>query len=103
MASNLADPRSQAEKDWFIVGRRQEFEGEGRANLLRLIGVAVFYAVELVNYYGVDLSFIQMPRVVDRPFHLAITLLTVAWAMLCLSVLICRTQRIFPYWLKYVS
>ena len=103
MATDAVSQAALAEKDWFIVGRRQEFEGEGRANLLRLIGVAAFYAVELVNYYGVDLSFVQMPRVVERPFHLAITLLTVAWAMLCLSVLICRTQRIFPSWLKYIS
>ena len=34
------------ERQWFIVSRWQEFKGEGRANLLRLIGIAVFYAVE---------------------------------------------------------
>ena len=100
MASNLAE---RTAKDWFIVGRWEEFEGEGRANLLRLIGVAAFYGIELVNYYGVDLSWVQMPRAVDRPFHLAVTFLTLAWAMLCLSVLLCRKQKIFPSWLKYLS
>ena len=27
------------ERDWYIVGRRREFEGEGRANLLDVAGV----------------------------------------------------------------
>src|SRR5436190_9090941 len=103
MSTQVADRESLVEKEWFIVGRRQEFEGEGRANVLRLIGVAAFYAIELVNYYGLNLGFIEMPSVVERPFHLAATLLTVAWAMLCLGVLLCRVQRIFPYWLKYLS
>ena len=103
MATNAVDQESRADRDWFIVGRREEFEGEGRANLLRLIGVAAFYAVELVNYYGLNLGFLEMPRVVERPFHLAITFLTLAWAMLCLCILLCRRERIFPSWLKYLS
>lgn len=28
---------------WYIVGRWQEYEGEARANLLRIIGIAAFY------------------------------------------------------------
>jgi hypothetical protein len=103
MATNTAQPHANPDREWFIVGRLQEFEGEGRANLLRLIGIAVFYVVELINYYGVDLSFVQLEPVVDRPFHLAMTLLTLAWTMLCVSVLLCRRQRIFPQWLKYIS
>ncbi len=95
MANVSPASHAQAEKDWFIVGRWEEFEGEGRANLLRLIAVAAFYAVELYNYYWL--------QVVDRPFHLAVTFLTLAWAMLCLSILLCRKQRIFPQWLKYIS
>jgi hypothetical protein len=110
MASNSADPPAtrsanagNVERDWFIVGRWEEFEGEGRANLLRLIALVAFYAVELANYYGLNLGFLQIPQVVERRFHLAVTFLTLAWAMLCLGVLLCRKQRIFPYWLKYIS
>ena len=108
MASNATGPsapihRTAAERAWFIAGRWEEYEGEGRANLLRLVGITAFYAVELVNYYGLNLGFIQMEPVVDRPFHLAVTMLSVAWAMLCLSVLVCRTQGIFPFWLKFIS
>ncbi len=103
MASTVASPPSVAEREWFIAGRWEEYEGEGRANLLRLIGLTLFYAVELVNYHGLNLGFLQMPQVVDRAFHLAVTLLTVAWAMLCLGILICRRQGIFPFQLKYIS
>jgi hypothetical protein len=71
--------------------------------LLRIIGITVFYAVELVNYYGLNLGVIQMPVVVNRAFHLAVTVLVVAWGMLCVSVLHCRRQGILPFWLKFVS
>jgi hypothetical protein len=103
MASNVVVTQSRAEREWFVVGRWEEFEGEGRANLLRLIGVTAFYAIELVNYHGLDLGFVQMPPVVDRVFHLAVTMLTVAWALLCLGVLLCRRQGVFPFWLKFIS
>ena len=86
MASNAIGKASPAEREWYIVGRWEEFEGEGRANLLRLIGVCAFYAVELINYHGLNLGFLQMAPVVDRAFHLAATMLTVAWAMVCLGV-----------------
>jgi hypothetical protein len=103
MASHTAGEQSPSEREWFILSRWEEFEGEGRANLLRLIGITTFYAVELVNYYGLSLGFLQMPKVVDRSFHLAVTLLAVAWSMLCLGVLYCRRQGIFSDWLKFLS
>jgi len=103
MASNAIGKASPAEREWYIVGRWEEFEGEWRANLLRLIGVCAFYAVELINYHGLNLGFLQMAPVVDRAFHLAATMLTVAWAMVCLGVLVCRQQGIFPFWLKFIS
>jgi hypothetical protein len=103
MATTATEPRPALDRSWFITSRWQEYEGEGRANLLRLIGLVAFYAVELVDYHGLDLGFVQMPRVVERPFHLAVTALTVAWSMLCLGVLCCRLQGIFPRWLKFLS
>jgi hypothetical protein len=82
------------DRQWFIVGRWQEFEGEGRANLLRIAGVGTFYGVELANYYT---------GVVDRPFHQAVTALALAWAMVGLGVLFCLGQHVFPASLKFVS
>ena len=89
-----ASPAS-ADRQWYIVGRWQEYEGEARANLLRIIGIAAFYIVELVNYYGLDLGFLELPKVEDvtKPFHQGITALCVAWTMVALGILLCLRQR----------
>src|SRR5687768_7584296 len=92
-----------AARDWFIAGRWEEYEGEGRVNLLRVVGLTAFYAVELANYHGLDLGFFRMPAVVQRPFHLAMTFLVLGWAMLCLAVYFCRKSGVFPAHLKFVS
>jgi hypothetical protein len=55
-ADALPIPGAQ-DRPWYIVGRWQEYQGEARANLLRLAAVAAFYVIELINYYGVDLGF----------------------------------------------
>ncbi len=102
MASPPVTEKPPGDSNW-SAARWEELEGEGRANLLRLIGVTTFYAVELANYYGVRLGFFEMPSIVDRTFHIAVTLLTLAWAMLCLSILYCRKQRIVPASLKFIS
>jgi hypothetical protein len=96
---------ADAERQWYIAGRWQEYEGEGRANLLRIIAVAVFYAVELVNNHGLNLGILELPRVehVDRSFHLAVTALAGTWTFLALAVAYCLRRRIFPSGLKYLS
>ena len=38
MASSVVGDKPPVEREWFIVGRWEEFEGEGRANLLRSSG-----------------------------------------------------------------
>jgi hypothetical protein len=93
----------EADRQWFIAGRLQEFEGEGRANLLRIVGIGVFYLVELVNYHGLNLRILHMPQSVDAPFHLAVTALAVAWIMTALGVYLCLQQRFFPSYLKFLS
>jgi hypothetical protein len=91
------------DRQWYIVGRWQEYEGEGRTNLLRIAGIAAFYIVELINYHGLDLGFVEMPRIRDRPFHLAVTALAVAWTMAALAVLLCLRRHVFPAALKYLT
>ena len=95
------EPQARAnDRQWFIVSRWQEYEGEGRANLLRIIGVTVFYAVQLY-YYHLQLN--DQARADYRPFHLAITMLTLAWMMVGLGVLLCRKNYFFPGSLKFIS
>jgi hypothetical protein len=36
----MTDGTARAERQWYISGRWEEYEGEGRANLLRPISVA---------------------------------------------------------------
>jgi hypothetical protein len=52
MATSLGPSTLAADRQWFILGRWQEYEGESRTNLLRTVGIASFYCVELINYTG---------------------------------------------------
>ncbi|MBC8870044.1 MAG: hypothetical protein H8E44_11535 [Planctomycetes bacterium] len=103
MVSNEKTAPTDVDRQWFIVGRWQEYEGETRANLLRIIGIAAFYIVELANYHGVRLGVFEMPRVVEKPFHQSVTALAVAWTLMSLVILYCLSHRIFPAVLKFVS
>jgi hypothetical protein len=87
-----------SERPWFIVGRWQEFEGEARANLLRLVAIGAFYIVQLVHFYGFS------PRDdAASLFHQQATGIAVAWTMLALAVMLCLRRRMLPAALKYAS
>ncbi len=91
------------DRPWYIVGRWQEYQGEARANLLRLAAVAAFYAIELINYYGVDLGFIQLPKVSDLEFHKTVTAIAAAWVLLGVGVHFWLRLHLMPEAMKYVS
>jgi hypothetical protein len=105
MATITAKERDVDDRSWYIIGRRQEYQGEGRSNLLRIIGIAAFYTVELANRTGFRLGVFEMPRIesVDRPFHLAVTALAVVWTMTALAVQLCLRRQVFPAALKFLS
>jgi hypothetical protein len=103
MASSAAASPKFGDRSWSIVGHWQEYEGEGRTNLIRVAGIAAFYIVELINFYGLKLGAFTMPKVSDRPFHVAVTALAVAWTMVGLGVLLCLRGRFFPAAVKYIS
>lgn len=90
---------------WHVTERLGSLAGEARANGLRVLGIAVFYAIEVINYRGLSLGPIEMPRVegVDADFHAMATALAVAWIMVAAAVLLATRNRIFPPALKYVS
>jgi hypothetical protein len=103
MAKSAQAPSGNVDRQWFIVGRWQEYEGEARANTLRIIAIGAFYIVELINYHGLRLGFFEMPKVVDQTFHQAVTALAVAWTVVGLGVLFCLSHRFLPRLLKFVS
>src|SRR6185295_9700719 len=86
MATDAARGVVLADRQWFIVGRWQEYAGEARANLLRIVAIGVFYTVQLVrHYYWLP----EAERAGDASFHQSITALAMAWTMMSLAVLLC--------------
>lgn len=88
-----------------LFSRVHELEGERRANLLRIVGIAAFYSIELMNRYGLRLGFFEMPPLagVDESFHTAVTSLAVAWISLALGVEFCLRNEFLPAPLKFIS
>jgi hypothetical protein len=98
MAAGAAPDTASPNWQWFVVGRWQEFAGEARANLIRIVAVGAFYILELVNYYAIGQQSAEYVA-----FHRAATALAVAWTLLSLGILLCLRRQIFPPALKYVS
>ena len=98
MAAGAAPDVSSPNWQWFVVGRWQEYAGEARANLIRVVAVGAFYILELINFYAIGQ---QSPEYVA--FHRTATALAVAWTLLSLGVLLCLRRQIFPPALKYIS
>lgn len=91
------------DRQWYIVGRWQEYKGEAQANLLRIVAIGGFYAVELLNYYGLHVGNLVLRSRVTATFHQTVTALAVAWVGVALVVLYCLRRRVFPAAMKYLS
>jgi hypothetical protein len=92
-----------SDRAWYIVGRWEEYEGETRANLLRVVAVAAFYVIELINYYGVDLGFIQLPKIREAAFHQTVTAIAAAWILLGAGVHLWLARHLMPAALKFAA
>lgn len=88
---------------WTRLARWQEFRGEARANLIRVIGVGVFYAIELATYRGIHLGPLELEATGDKATHDAMTALAVGWCTLALAVHLALASRFFPRWLPFFS
>lgn len=90
---------------WHIVMRWQEYEGEARANLLRLMALVAFYCIHLLNYYGLHLGGLSISpgAGLDRRFHIAATALACCWAAIGVAVHYALQKRFFPSYLKTLS
>jgi len=97
-ATASARTESAADRQWYIVGRWQEYEGEARANLVRVLAVIAFYVVQLVHFYGYS---DRGPE--EAAFHQKATAIAAAWTILSVAVLFCLRAHVFPAVLKYVS
>ncbi|HEX6963827.1 MAG TPA: hypothetical protein VF175_18310 [Lacipirellula sp.] len=98
------------DRAWHIVQRWQQYEGEARANLLRLAAIGVFYLLHLWHYLGSqgklpNWGLLQLDKVgeADRRFHVLATLLALTWVMAAAAVHLCLRHRIFPGWISSAS
>ncbi len=99
MATSLTGTApAPADRQWFIIGRWQEYEGESRANLLRIVAIGAFYTVQLIHYY-----YFTDQGDAARQFHQRATAIAVAWTMVSLAVMLCLRRQIFPATLKYCT
>lgn len=110
MAADISSRSTVEDRDRFIAQRWQAYEAESRANLLRIIAIGAFYLVHLWSYFSSqgkvpNFGFFQLADAgeISRQFHLLITMLAVAWAMLALGILLALQQRIFPIWLPFFT
>ena len=103
-------PPHTTDRPWYIVQRWQQYEGEARANLLRIAAIGTFYLIHLWNYFSSqgrlpNWGFLQLAEAgeVDQRFHVMVTLLALAWIALAAAVHISLRARVFPTWLPSVS
>lgn len=106
----MPDVPSTSDRSWFIAQRWQQFEGEARANLLRITAIGTFYLIHLWSYFSSqgklpDWGVLQLAGEgeVGKKFHVMVTLLAIAWSMLAVGVHLSLRARIFPTWISLVS
>jgi len=98
-ASNATSSDTSA-RAWYIVSRWQEFQGEMRANLLRILCVLALYSTHLVNHYFlIDAE----GREKQFEFHKAITILCSGWVFVALGVQVCLRRQWLPAAMCYVT
>ncbi len=83
---------------WEDAQRIEGWAGEVRVNLIRLAAIVGFYGHHLVNVF-----LIQDDTTLAGGYHLAVTVVVLAWATAVLALHFCLTQRWVPPALKYLA
>lgn len=90
------------DSSWHAAQRWQQFDGEQRANALRILSLAVFFGIHLGNYYR-PFSFFELAAKPEPWFHQGVTTLVAAWVMMAFAVFQLLRQRVFPAAFSYVT
>jgi hypothetical protein len=106
----MATATSSDDRAWYIAQRWQEYDGEARANVLRIAAIGLFYLLHCWNYLSSqgkvpNWGMLELSKAgeVERKFHFMVTLLALAWAAAALCVHVCLRNRLFPPWLPLAS
>ena len=87
--------------EWRIIQRWQQYTAETRVNLIRAIGIAVFYLIQLIHFNFFDIPDEQLEAATK--FHHNTTLLCAGWFAIVLTITYCLTIRWFPPYFKYIT
>lgn len=89
---------SPVEQSWFIASRWQEYAGELRASLLRVVLLLAFYGLQLLNFW-----WFTKATEADRQFHEQVTYISLAWLLVTLGTLLALKNGFLPPILKYAT
>ena len=92
------DPATGAGQSWERTRRLEEWAGEVRVNLIRLVGIVLFYGRHVIEY-----ALAPKDAPVRGPYHLRVTLIAAVWAALVILIRFQLGRRVVPPWLKYVA
>ncbi len=82
---------------WKAAQRAEEWAGELRVNLIRLVAIAAFYGHHLFNYYVRGL-----PDLTSQ-YHLTVTGIAAAWTAAALALHTGLVRRLNPPYVKYAA
>lgn len=96
---------SEEVRAWRVAKRWSALRGEERANLVRILAIAVFYGVQILNVHGLTIGPLAIPAVpgVGGTFHRLMSLVALAGILSACLVLVALRNRYFPAWLPYVT
>lgn len=87
---------------WHATQRWQQYDGEFRANVLRIVCLGVFYTIHFWHYYQ-PFGLLELGEAPSKGFHQAATLLVATWVLMAFVVNQCLRNQIFPKWLSHVT
>lgn len=90
-------PFQLSEPSWRIAVRWQEYDGELRACLIRMLAVVLFYGIFLTQYRTLA------AQEGGSLLHQRVTAIALAWLLLSLGTVLCLLARMLPVWLKYLT
>ena len=90
-------PLRLSEPSWRIAVRWQEYDGELRACLIRVLAVVLFYGIFLTQYRTLA------TQEGGSLLHQRVTAIALAWLLLSLGTVLSLLARMLPAWLKYLT
>jgi hypothetical protein len=90
-------PEGMEEEPWRIAVRWQEYDGELRACLLRILAVVLMYGLYLAQSWSVAKTEAGVR------FHQQVTMISIVWLFLSLGTLMMLRARFMPSWMKYLT